>query len=89
MNAERDYVSVIIKVHEYFKKTSEEIGSYEKRIIEILMDKQMSLTELSYAMGYKGITAKLSKTIDKLIADKKIITILGEDKKPKLTVKSE
>ncbi len=28
----------------------------------------MTLTELAYAMGYKGITSKLTKTVDEMLS---------------------
>ena len=86
MNEERDYISVIIKIHEYFKGDENREDAYEKRILDILKEKQLSLTDLAGAMGYKGITAKLSKTVDKMTAEKKIQRIIGDDNKPKLTV---
>lgn len=46
----------------------------------------MSLTELSTAMGYKGITAKLSKTVNSLIDQNKIQLIIGNDKAQKLSI---
>ena len=86
MNDERDYISVIIKAHEYFKDNKKEINEYEKQILDTLKEKPLSLTELAHAMGYKGISAKLSKTVNRLEYDKKIKTILGDNNRPKLTV---
>ena len=40
---------------------------YRQRIINALGDGKMSLNELSKAMGYKGITTKLSFTVDDMI----------------------
>lgn len=68
MNPERDYLSVIIPIHEYFTKnegkTEKEIA-YEKQILECLLS-PLTLTELAHAMGYKGITKKLRNTVEKL-----------------------
>jgi ATP-dependent DNA helicase RecG len=54
--------------------------------MKILKASPMSLTELSNAMGYKGITAKLSKTVDSLINQNKLQLIIGKDKSKKLNV---
>ncbi|MBR3339533.1 MAG: hypothetical protein IKG19_05765, partial [Lachnospiraceae bacterium] len=41
-------------------------NQYENNIEEILMDKPMTLTELSRAMNYRSIPAKLSRTVRKM-----------------------
>lgn len=63
MDANRNYLSVIIPVHPAFlpKKASRQ-DSYRKKITDALAV-PMTLTELSHAMGYKGITAKLKETL--------------------------
>ena len=81
MNPERDYVSVIIPIHEYFLPKNKN-KKYEDKIISILNKNPLTLTKLSYAMGYKGISKKLRDTvnylekinyIDKTIIDKEIL----------------
>ena len=67
MNEECDYISVIIKAHEYFRKAKEDTDEYEKRILDTIKNEPLSLTGLAHAMGYKGITAKLSRTVDMLV----------------------
>ena len=66
MDAERGYLTVVIPVHPYFLsgKKSEE---YEKTVLMKLSEKAMNLTDLSKAMGYKGITQKLKRTVEGLI----------------------
>ena len=84
MNPERDYLSVIIPVHEYFTNKKNKNEEYEDRIVNMLSEKPLSLTELSHAMGYKGITSKLKKTVDSMIERKILAVILGENNKPKI-----
>ncbi len=71
MDEGRNFLSVTIPVHPYFaepktKNTKEH--EYEIKIIDALGQDAMSKNQLSKAMGYKGITPKLSKTVDKMQA---------------------
>ncbi|MCR5772231.1 MAG: hypothetical protein K6G87_13500 [Butyrivibrio sp.] len=86
INIEREYLSVYIDIHEYFKATITKQDKYVEKILKILKTSPMSLTELSTAMGYKGITAKLSKTVNSLIDQNKIQLIIGNDKAIKLSI---
>ncbi len=78
MDKDRNFISVTIPVHPHFGgtsiKNSKEL-EYESRIIDALGNSTMSKNQLANAMGYKGITAKLSKTVDKLLAEKKLETL--------------
>ena len=67
MDANRDYLSVTIPIHPSFlpRKASKQ-ETYHKKIMEKL-NVPMTLTELSYAMGYKGITAKLKGALSELV----------------------
>ena len=65
MDADRGYLTVIIPVHPEF--VSDKKMDYEKRVLEKLAEEPMNITDLSKAMGYKGITKKLSSTIDGLL----------------------
>jgi len=72
MDADRSYLSVTIPVHPYFnakEKLGEKEQAYRKKITDSLTEKPMSLNELAKAMGYKGITVKLSKTVDDMLND--------------------
>ena len=66
----REGRTVTLPVHPYFlpdcKHTSKDTA-YRERIISSLSGKKMSLNELAKAMGYKGITAKLSSTVEKML----------------------
>lgn len=86
MSPDREFLSVFIDIHEHFKTTTTQLDEYASKIMKILKASPMSLTELSNAMGYKGITAKLSKTVDSLIAQNKLQLIIGKDKSKKLSV---
>ena len=68
MNEQRDYLSVTIPVHKYFSKRGN-TGSeqYEDRIINILKKDTLTITELAIQMGYKGITAKLTRTVNTMV----------------------
>ena len=69
MDPSRTYLSVTIPINDYFlPKESEnpKKKDYEKKIVRILSNKPLSLTELSIEMGYKGITKKLSNTVNSL-----------------------
>lgn len=88
MDNERNFLSVTIPVHPYFaqnesKDTKE--NEYKKRIIEALGNDVMSKNHLSKVMGYKGITSKLSKTVDKMI-DEKVLEQIAIGSQVKLRV---
>lgn len=64
MDPERRYLSVIIPVHPAFTSGKEEQRrSYQQRIADVLDGRKLTLTEISSAMGYKGITKKLRETV--------------------------
>ena len=86
MDVNRSYLSVSIPIHEYFRAKPSKESDYSRRIILALGEKQLSLTELAKAMGYKGITAKLSLAVKDLLK-KEIIWQTLVDGQVKLTVK--
>ena len=71
MNEQRDYLSVTIPVHKYFlkKSNSKNAEQYENRILNILKDDSLTLTELAHKMGYKSITSKLKNTVNNLVTN--------------------
>ena len=84
-NPDRDYLSVVIPVHPYFIKHTtkqQKADDYEKQIRDALQEKALTLTELAHALGYKGISKKLSQTVQQMI-------LLGKLKKTddKISVK--
>ena len=87
MNPERDYLSVTIPVHAYFSQNSNRSKSsaYEDRILSCLNENPLTLTELSHKMGYKGITAKLRKTVTELQQSNRISQVII-DNTVKLTI---
>ena len=91
MDDNRTYLSVTIPVHRYFIPKSNKNGkkeSYEKKIVDALKGKPpLTMTELALAMGYKGITAKLTKTVDNMLVRGVIEKIAGEGRTNKLKVK--
>lgn len=78
MDSERNYLSVTLKIHSYFikEKKLDKAKAYEARIIESLREKPLSLTELSYKMGYKGISKKLRDSVKLLLKNNSIKQIL-------------
>lgn len=89
MNPERDYLSVIIPIHKYFipksKKTDKSLA-YQAKIKDILNIKPLSLSELAVAMGYKGITARLSRTVNEMLSSGAIKKITVDGYGVKLSV---
>ena len=74
-NIERDYLSVLIPVHPYFctqTPKQQKSEAYENQICGILKDNPLTLTELAYALGYKGISKKLSQTVQQMIISGKL-----------------
>lgn len=70
MDDNRTYLTVTLPVHPYFlpqvENSSKELA-YRERIFAALKGKKLSVNELSRAMGYKGTTAKLSSTVEKML----------------------
>lgn len=91
MDDNRTYLSVTIPVHRYFipkSNKNDKKESYEKKIVDALKGKPpLTMTELALAMGYKGITAKLTKTVDNMLVRGVIEKIAGEGRTNKLKVK--
>lgn len=90
MDDNRSYLSVTIPVHSYFLDKNEKTdkkASYEKKIIDALKDKPLTLTELALAMDYKGITKKLTNTIDDMLDRNILDKIAGDGSTNKLKVK--
>ncbi len=68
MDADRQYLSVTIPVHPYFlPKVNEKDKAFKDKILATIGEEIMSYTELASAMGYKGITKKLSVAIDEML----------------------
>ena len=70
MDENRTYLSVTIPIHPYFlpkRETNPKELEYRERIFAALKGKTLSMNELAKTMGYKGISAKLSSTIEKML----------------------
>ena len=70
MDDNRMYLSVTLPIHSYFLPKSESNPKeleYRERIFAALKGRTLSMNELAKAMGYKGISAKFSSTIEKLL----------------------
>ena len=76
MDKDRGYLTVILRINPLFEQKNNSVD-YENKILRILSKKELSMTDLSKEMGYKGITKKLSSTIDYMIKTKKIEKIIS------------
>ena len=66
MDAARGYLTVAIPVHPYFLPKKKN-GGYEEKVLAVLSEKKLNLTDLAREMGYKGITQKLKRTVEALL----------------------
>lgn len=71
MDEDRQFLSVILDVHPAFaaqepRKVKEQ--EYAARIVALIREQPDSLSHLAQRMGYKGITAKLSRVVNELTA---------------------
>lgn len=72
MDIGRTYLTVTLPVHPYFLPKvadNDKNALYQTKILEALGDKAMSKNELAQAMGYKGISAKLSQAVKTMLAN--------------------
>ncbi len=66
------YLTVTLPVHPYFLPKvadNDKKALYQTKILDALGDKAMSKNELAKAMGYKGISAKLSQAVETMLAN--------------------
>ena len=81
MNADRDYLSVVIPVHPYFApkdETTPKQLAYQAEIRAALAKAPLTLTELARALGYKGISKRLSDTVKAMERAGKITAVADE-----------
>ena len=81
MNDDRDYLSVIIPVHPYFAPkdlTTPKQKAYQEEILTVLKEKPLTLTEIAFALGYKGISKRLSDTV-KVLEKSGRITVVADE----------
>lgn len=74
MDGERSYVTVIIPINKYLMEPSldnEEL-SLKERIINLLQERAMKISEISKSLGYKQVSGTLKKTIKELLEENKI-----------------
>ena len=79
MDNNRTYLSVTLPIHPYFSsknKISDKEQEYQNKVLNSLSGKTLSMNELAKEMGYKGISKKLSKTIEILTKTGKINKIV-------------
>ena len=71
MDANRTYLSVTIPVNERFlpeNRGGAREEAYQARILAALGEQTMSRSELAGALGYKGVSARLTRTVDEMLA---------------------
>ena len=93
MDSERNYLSVTLKIHNYFinktKNKTDKAKVYEQKILDALKQQPLSLTELAIKLGYKGISKKLRDSVKSLKNSKVIKQILdSKTGKPKYTIRA-
>ncbi|MBO4794024.1 MAG: putative DNA binding domain-containing protein [Deltaproteobacteria bacterium] len=83
MDEERSFLAVTIPVHPHFLPKAGKVDlrrqEYEERIFSALCDTSLTLTELAHAMGYRGISKKLSGETDRLVREGKLIQTIAKD----------
>ena len=84
MDEDRTYLTVTIPIHKEFKEKKD--NSYEEKILILLKEKPMTLTELAEAMEYKSISQKLSRTV-KIMNENCILEQVVEDNQIRYRVK--
>ena len=68
MDSERSFLSVTIPVHPHFQQGSDSrMRAYEEQILQTLSREPLTLTALAHAMGYKGISKRLSSAVERLL----------------------
>ena len=73
MDEDRQYLSVIIPVHPAFlPRKKKSVDDYENKILSLLGEASMTITGISKALGYKGITKKLRTSLDMLVMEGRI-----------------
>ena len=89
MDEARGYLSVVIPVHPAFAPGGKKAGraaEYEGRVREALGANQLTLTELARAMGYKGISKRLSSTVEAMLACGDLCRVAGADGRSRLGI---
>ena len=71
MDENRTYLSVTIPVNERFLpggRGAAREGAYQERILSALGEQAMSRNELAKALGYKGVSARLTRAVEDMLA---------------------
>lgn len=75
MDDERSYVTIILPINKFFIDSSSvetKQLSLEERIIVVLKDKPMRISEISKNLGYKQVSGTLKRIIKKMLEENKI-----------------
>ena len=71
MDENRTYLSVTIPVNERFLpggRGAAREGAYQERILSALGEQAMSRNELARELGYKGVSARLTRAVEDMLA---------------------
>lgn len=88
---ERSFLSIRLPIHPEFMRQNGKIEkeqAYIEQILSLIQKDPLTLTELAKSMGYKGISAKLRKTVQQLIAQGRLAYVV-QGKNIKLTMKND
>ncbi|MBQ9057987.1 MAG: hypothetical protein IJ125_02255 [Atopobiaceae bacterium] len=87
MDESRGYLNVRIPIHPAFlpNNVKESDRSYEEAILGALGDDSFTLTELAHALGYKGISRKLSQAVERMLASGVLVRVVENSSRSKIT----
>ena len=78
MDEARGFLSVTLPVYPAFASAVDEReAAYEARVLAALADGPLTLTELALAMGYKGISKRLARTVEAMLQARKLVRVAG------------
>ena len=79
MDEQRGYPSVTIPVHpDFLPAAKDKDERYRRAILDALADGALSLTDLAHALGYKGISRKLARAVEDMLAEGALEKVPGE-----------
>lgn len=78
IDLEGDQLNIIFPIHPYFASKAPQLDPYAIKILELLSNHNMTLTELAKAMEYKGITVKQRRYVKDLIKAKQLKYVFSD-----------
>lgn len=87
MDEARGFLSVTLPVHPAFIRNDaaqKRAEAYEQKLVDTLARAEgpLSMTELAHALGYKGITKRLSDTVEAMVSSGRLerVTVAGQSR---------